>query len=215
VESGVTKYNLDGRRDVRIETGGRRPILVVGQVEGDKSVELGGFDIRTDSALLEAVRRNRPDGFIIYKPHPDVVSGNREGGAFGPEDGALWDALVSDVPLDALFPLADELHTLTSLSGFEALLRGVPVVTYGGPFYAGWGLTEDRLDFARRSRSLTLDELVAGVLILYPTYYDWETKLFCGPEVVLNRLRDRVEPDQGILRRKACGFLQAMLKLFR
>ena len=32
---------------------------------------------------------------------------------------------------------------MTSLAGFEALLRGRPVTTYGMPFYAGWGLTRD------------------------------------------------------------------------
>ena len=32
---------------------------------------------------------------------------------------------------------------MTSLMGFEALLRGIPVTTLGTPFYAGWGLTTD------------------------------------------------------------------------
>ena len=35
------------------------------------------------------------------------------------------------------------METMTSLAGFEALLRGKPVTTHGQPFYAGWGLTED------------------------------------------------------------------------
>ena len=67
---------------------------------------------------------------------------------------------------------ADALHTMTSLAGFEALLRGVPVTTYGLPFYAGWGLTSDHSSAPRRGRSLTVDELVAGALILYPRYRD-------------------------------------------
>jgi capsular polysaccharide export protein len=76
---------------------------------------------------------------------------------------------------------------MTSLAGFEALLRGRRVVVYGRPFYAGWGLTVDRppLD---RGRRLTLDELVAGVLILYPRYLDPLTRLPCGPEVIIERL---------------------------
>ena len=43
--------------------------------------------------------------------------------------------------MDVLLGIVDEVHTLTSLTGFEALLRGIEVHAYGGPFYAGWGLT--------------------------------------------------------------------------
>ena len=39
--------------------------------------------------------------------------------------------------------MVDEVHVNSSLAGFEALLRGTKVSTYGVPFYAGWGLTED------------------------------------------------------------------------
>lgn len=58
-------------------------------------------------------------------------------------------------------------------------MRGVKVCTYGGPFYAGWGLTEDKQSFPRRKARLNLDELVAGALLLYPSYYDWQTENFC------------------------------------
>jgi capsular polysaccharide export protein len=43
---------------------------------------------------------------------------------------------------------------------------------YGLPFYAGWGLTQDRLRCARRTRFRSLDELVAATLMLYPVYVD-------------------------------------------
>src|SRR3546814_20429812 len=65
-----------------------------------------------------------------------------------------------------------EVHTMTSLTGFDALLRGTHVVKYGQPFYAGWGLTEDHIKngmaTGRRKRRLTLEQLVAGVLLRYP-----------------------------------------------
>ena len=93
----------------------------------------------------------------------------------------------ADASTAALLALVDELHTMTSLAGFEALLRGRRVVVYGRPFYAGWGLTIDRLP-QDRGRRLTLDELVAGVLILYPRYLDPLTRLPCGPEIVIERL---------------------------
>ncbi len=87
----------------------------------------------------------------------------------------------------ALLADIDELHTLTSLAGFEALLRRRRVVVYGRPFYAGWGLTAD-LASADRGRRLALEELVAGALILYPRYLDPVTRLPCPPEIILERL---------------------------
>jgi len=77
---------------------------------------------------------------------------------------------------------------LTSLAGFEALLRGKIVVVYGQPFYAGWGLTQDRVPLARRTRKLALDELVAGVLILYPAYVSRTTGRYTTPERALDEL---------------------------
>ena len=48
-----------------------------------------------------------------------------------------------------------------------AIYSGKRVVVYGRPFYAGWGLTQDRgaaFEADRRKRILSLDELVAGAL---------------------------------------------------
>ena len=62
----------------------------------------------------------------------------------------------------------------TSLGGFEALIRGISVITYGLPFYSGWGLTEDKLNnhiwAKRRKRRLTIEELTFISLIKYPFY---------------------------------------------
>ena len=69
-----------------------------------------------------------------------------------------------------------------------ALLRGVAVTTHGTPFYAGWGLTRDLAPRpSRRTRTLSLDELVAGALILYPRYLDPATELPCPPELLVRR----------------------------
>ncbi len=102
--------------------------------------------------------------------------------------------MLSGVPIGPLYALVDEVHCLSSLSGFEALLRGRRVVTHGRPFYAGWGLTEDRDPPPRRGRRLSLDELVAGALILYPRYRDPVSGLPCPPEVLLERLAAGAAP---------------------
>ncbi|MBQ3170757.1 MAG: capsular polysaccharide biosynthesis protein, partial [Mailhella sp.] len=155
-------------------------------------VRRGGCGIGSNLELLREVRRHEPEAFIIYKPHPDVEVRNRKGRI--PDEMALMvaDDVVRDVRMDVLLAMVDEVHTLTSLTGFEGLLRGLRVCTYGGPFYAGWGLTDDRAKerafLDRREARLSLDELTAGVLLLYPTYYDWQTKSFCTAEDVCHRL---------------------------
>ena len=85
----------------------------------------------------------------------------------------------------------DELHTMTSLAGFEALMRGKPVVTYGLPFYAGWGLTEDVQKCERRTRKRTLDELVYMTLIAYPRYLDIDSGEYMTPEMMVLRLQEQ------------------------
>jgi capsular polysaccharide export protein len=75
------------------------------------------------------------------------------------------------------------------LAGFEALLRAKPVVCWGCPFYAGWSLTADREPIPRRQRQLTLDELVAGVLLLYPTYVGRVSGHFTTAEQALDELQ--------------------------
>lgn len=191
VSQGITKYNVAARTNARFPEG-RKIILVPGQVEDDASVRLGGGKIRTNLELLIAVRASAPRAYIVYKPHPDVERGNRRGRVDDAEALRHADQIIRDIGMHQVLEQVDEVHTLTSLSGFEALLRGLPVHTHGGPFYAGWGLTQDSMSFPRRNRPLPLDALVAGALILYPLYYDWKTRMFCGPEEICARL---LEPN--------------------
>jgi capsular polysaccharide export protein len=187
VARGVTKYNLRWQAPEIGAPPGRRRILVPGQVEDDLSVRLGGGEIRSNIDLLRRVRTANPDAFVLYKPHPDVEAGHRAGAVPEPLARQFADRVVRGVSTAALFDEIDDVHTLTSLAGFEALLRGRRVVVYGTPFYSGWGLTID-LAAPDRGRRLTLEELVAGTLILYPRYLDPLTRLPCPPEIVVERL---------------------------
>ncbi len=192
VQSRLSKYNIGRHLPPRPPAAaGKRIVLVPGQVEDDVSVQCGCADIRTNLALVQVVRESVPDAFIAYKPHPDIVARNRRRGGDMPLIRKFIDADWSGAAIHDCLSLADEVHTLSSLTGFEALLRGKVVATYGGPFYAGWGLTRDRLRFARRTRRLTIDELVAGALILYPRYYDWESDMVCDCEAIVERLAGR------------------------
>ncbi len=187
IDHRVTKYNLGGK-DVALsgwKKPGRRMLLVVGQVPGDASLRYGSNGgPADDQQLMAAVRAAHPDDFIIYKPHPDVVSGNRPGRAECSAASMLADLTVEDGDMLNLVEQCDEVHTMTSLTGFEALIRGKKVVCYGMPFYAGWGLTEDKtiLPDDRRGRVLTVNQLVAGTLILYPEYIHPVTRDFITAE---------------------------------
>ena len=87
---------------------------------------------------------------------------------------------------------------MTSLLGFEALLRGKRVTTTGAPFYAGWGLTRDlgRIP-ARRGGQVSLAQLVHAALIAYPRYLDPVTHLPCPPELIVERLARGDVPRPG------------------
>ncbi|MBO4368579.1 MAG: capsular polysaccharide biosynthesis protein [Desulfovibrio sp.] len=188
VARGISKYNVSGKNDLPPLPTDQKIVLVPGQVEDDASVRLGGLGIHSNTALLEAVRAANKDAFILYKEHPDVVSGNRLGKIADATLARLADGCVRTCPIECVLPLCHEVHTLTSLTGFEALLRSIPVVTYGGPFYAGWGLTRDRAAFPRRFRLPSLWHLVAGTLLLYPRYYDWEMGMFVPCQAFIERL---------------------------
>jgi len=176
VEAGLSKYNLKGA-GVPAHWPKDRPILlVVGQVENDRSILMGcGPDLRTNSGLVKAARADHPGAFLIYRNHPDVTAGNRPGLL---DHAAMEevDASADDLDIVDCLNACDRLATLTSLTGFEALMRGKPVSVYGRPFYAGWGLTDDRLTFERRARRASLQSLIHAALIGYPVYVtpdDW------------------------------------------
>lgn len=189
--AGLTKYNLPGSPWQR-PAGVDKVILVTGQVESDASIRFGASTIRTNLQLLKAVRQSNPLAWVLYKPHPEVLAGTREQGSDERQAVDWCNQMVGDSSFDQLLSVVDEVHVLTSQSGFEALMRGIPVTTYGQPFYAGWGLTTDMgmqpAAQARRQRRLTLDELVAGTLISYPTYISRITNRFTTPEQILFEL---------------------------
>lgn len=170
VESKLSKYNLGADFALPAGSEGKRILLVPGQVEDDASIETGTLSINTNLSLLRTVRERNPDAFIIYKPHPDVLVGNRKGNIPEQDVARLADYQALDADVIQCIQMADELHTMTSLSGFEALLHGKQVYCYGLPFYAGWGLTNDEHVCARRNRKLGLADVVFQALIAYPTY---------------------------------------------
>lgn len=193
-DAGLTKYNT-GKPPEDLPDGHR--ILVCGQVGDDASIRTGTSDVTSNQALLDAARAANPDATILFKPHPDVEAGLREGALSNPDAA---DHIVTGTDPAALLAQVQEVHTMTSLMGFEALLRGLPVTTYGAPFYAGWGLTKDMSDVPPRRRATpTIEGLAHAALIDYPRYFDPKTGLPCPVEVALERLSqgDVPAPSRG------------------
>lgn len=192
IQHRITKYNIDPDVKLKWKTSNKKIILVPGQVEDDASIQFGSFWIQSNLELLKEVRIRNPYAYIVYKPHPDVMSGNRIG-KISEDDTLLYaDYIEKNSSVIRSIEASDEIHTLTSLTGFDALIRGKKVVTYGEPFYAGWSLTTDLYvsgkSFKRRKQNLSLIELMAGVLIRYPIYWDWDLKGYTTYESIILRI---------------------------
>ncbi|NJO33902.1 MAG: hypothetical protein HC869_12920 [Rhodospirillales bacterium] len=149
VSSRLTKYNLphvpgDGADRSRMRIG------VVDQVASDRSLLFGGAGQEASNMLCQhAIDRARKEqAVLVIRTHPDVRAG-KSGPALSRElqtacerqavAFAFSDAESAHDFLDGV----NEVLTLTSGLGFEALLKGIGVTTFGAPFYAGWGLTGD------------------------------------------------------------------------
>jgi len=183
----LTKYNTFSAGDAATGGGatGDRPIrlLLVDQVFGDQSIAGGLADAATFARMAEAALATAPAADIAVKVHPDVIAGRAR--------GYLLDiartrglALLADAgnPFD-LLERVEAVFTVSSQLGFEALVAGKPVACFGVPFYAGWGLTDDRpgnpaaaAALARRATAAAgprdLLDLFAAAYVAYPRYAD-------------------------------------------
>lgn len=190
-ESNITKYNVESSSDVArfvTQANGREVVLVTGQFQQDLSMQFGAEDIRDNLSLLQQVKLDFPVAYIIYKEHPDVYSGVRPGRIVEQAVHQYADAYVTDTSLTDLFSITQRLCTICSLAGFEALTRGISVTTYGLPFYAGWGLTDDKCKLPRRHARRSVEELAYMSLVLYARYVSWETRQITTVESTINAL---------------------------
>ncbi|MBB4184224.1 capsular polysaccharide export protein [Sinorhizobium terangae] len=179
VSSRLSKYNSGRSLDIISVYGEktRKRILVVGQVERDASIAYGCSKKVTNNDLVSLARLENPQAQVIYKPHPEVLKGTAAAESNPERVRDIAMILDEDISLADALETVDHVYTITSLSGFEALLRGIKVTTIGCPFYSGWGLTDDRQPNPRRGRKLTIDQVFAASYILYPRYLDPVTKM--------------------------------------
>lgn len=161
-------------------------VLVIDQVRGDASLTASGATQSTFDTMLERALSDYPDAKIVIKTHPENKQGGRAG--YYERQNRNDDRItVFDSSIDSwtLLQDAQDVYTVSSQLGFEAIILGKKPRVFGGPFYAGWGLSHDEREFPRRTRVLSKEQLFAAAMILYPKWYNpFEDKL-CELEDVL------------------------------
>ncbi len=197
IRARVSKYNFGKTRSFAYPAN-KEKILVPGQVADDAAIRKSRSatidcantpNVNLD--LLRLARARHPEAFLVFKPHPDVETGLRKGKV--PRETALEyaDEIAEDANIIDLIEAVDCVETFSSLSGFEALLRGKKVCVHGAPFYAGWGLCEDLTQIEGRGTSRTLPELVYLALVKYARTIDPVSLLPCSPEFLVARLAEQ------------------------
>ncbi len=174
IATKLSKYNTSYDADVEKLYGPklRRRVLVLGQVEDDASIKLGCKKRLSNNDVVRTAAMENPNAQIIYKPHPEILHGTRPAQSNPDEVRDIALVLDTDISLADSLQTIDHVYTITSLSGFEALLRGIEVTCLGMPFYAGWGVTDDRQICERRTVKRSVAEIFAAAYILYARYFD-------------------------------------------
>lgn len=176
-QNNITKYNH--APDIEADTfirDGRKRVLIIAQTAGDMSLKYGMADHFTTVDILKAAQEENPGAALYLKIHPDVLNGIKKSDIDISDIGKEYTVLCEDVNAISLLRYVDKVYTKTSQMGFEALLLGKEVVCFGLPFYAGWGLSDDRVSCERRCRNVSVLEVLAAAYILYPLYFNPYTK---------------------------------------
>ena len=125
--------------------GSKKRILVIGQVDNDASLRYGNPHKYTMEQVIEIAKYENPLADILYRPHPEVYKGFQKSRFRQNKIKDFAEIISPDTSLPEILKIVDHVYVITSLAGLEALLRDIPVTVFGTPFYAGWGLTDDRV----------------------------------------------------------------------
>lgn len=178
VSQRISKYNAQPMVAPAMTDGYKRRVLVCDQAYADASTVYGKVgDAEFEQMLLAAITEN-PDAEILVKTHPDTVwEKDKRTGYYAHLQSTGRVRMLRD-PINPymLFDLVDTVYVGTSQMGLEALFAGKKVVTFGAPFYAGWGLTDDRQEIPHRHRTRSLTELFHYFYIWYTIYHLPERK---------------------------------------
>lgn len=147
-------------------------VLIVAQTAGDASLKYGMAEHFSTDAMIDAAIGENLDVEVWLKIHPDVLSGKKRSDIDIDAARRKCRIIEENVNPISLLEHFDTVYTKTSQMGFEALIVGKKCVCFGMPFYAGWGITDDRVSCERRTRRLSVEEVFAAGYILYTRYYN-------------------------------------------
>lgn len=170
IKNEITKYNVSTtcKADKLYKNKHNQlRILCVGQCEKDASIAYGSPIVKTNLDLCKIARKENPSAQIIFKQHPDEIDKIEITNLISKYCNII---ITESMSINDSLRDVDIVYTISSLFGFEALIRNVKVRTLGIPFYAGYGLTSDYVICKRRNISLNLDEIFALVYLVYPIY---------------------------------------------
>ena len=148
VKNKISKFN-DGSPDYQIKQNGRKKILVIDQNINDMSILCGMANGDTFSKMITSAIQDNNDADIYIKIHPlSILLHNNHYQSFNSQRVIH---ITENVNIISLICQMDKVYVCTSQVGFEALMCGKEVYTFGMPFYAGYGLTNDYLINERRT----------------------------------------------------------------
>lgn len=167
----LSKHSADQRAKLkRIVPSDQRRVLIIGQMEADASIVPESRVHYSNSDIVRIARDENPGAEIIYLPLREGGDEPHKGFAKLRDIASLCTIIPADYDLDSVLESVDHVYTISSLLGFEALTKGRKVSVFGNPFYAGWGLTDDRLPMPDRTARPTLEEVFAAAYILHSKY---------------------------------------------
>ena len=183
----ISKYNHQPYIDLGEAKENTRRVLVVDQSFADASVVFGKVSERNFQEMLMAAVRENPEAEIWVKTHPDNHGDYYKRTGYFSGLMGYGNVRILTVPMNPmrLLEQMDKVYVATSGMGVEALLMGKEVVCFGAPFYAGWGITDDRMPVPHRHRQRSLVDIFHYFYIWYTHYHTPESNGPCEIEEVL------------------------------
>jgi len=149
-----------------------KKVLIIAQTAGDASLKYGLAEQFSSQQMIQSAIEENKGCEIYLKVHPDVLAGKKRSNIDIVLAKKHCKIITEDINPIVLLEAFTKVYTQTSQMGFEALLLDKEVVCFGMPFYAGWGLTDDRISIDRRKRKLSVKEIFAAAYLLYTRYYN-------------------------------------------
>lgn len=186
----LSKYNH--APDLKLSIGeNKSKVLLVDQRYGDQSVLSGLADEHSFRQMVSDALARHPESDIIVKLHPDAIKGDKGSYITSdiiPANDPRIHLIDYDVNPHALFDIVDDVYVVTSGMGFEALMAGKRVHCYGMPFYAGWGVTNDKISLPSRTRKRSVEEIFHFTYIKASRYYSPQLGRSCEIEDLVEYL---------------------------